>query len=71
MEEAGGEHRQATARDCLTEALLAPRYRIKIAFHVHDEVVLDVPIRQGSLDVLTPSSEPLPWRRAFRSADGF
>lgn len=42
---------QATARDCLRDAILrvaAAGY--KIAFHVHDEVVLDVPLGEGSLD---------------------
>ena len=42
---------QATARDCLRDAMLnvaAAGY--KIAFHVHDEVILDVPLGEGSLD---------------------
>lgn len=65
---------QATARDCLAEALLklhAAGY--KIAFHVHDEVVLDVPIGQGSLDdVNSILSEPLPWAPGLPlGADGF
>jgi DNA polymerase len=42
---------QATARDCLRDAMTwldAAGY--KIAFTVHDEVILDVPRGQGSLD---------------------
>ncbi len=41
---------QATARDCLRDAmraLWAAGY--EIVFHVHDEVILDTPIGQGSL----------------------
>jgi DNA polymerase len=41
---------QAIARDCLAESLLRlDKAGYKIAFHVHDEVVLDVPQGFGSL----------------------
>ncbi|WP_066633947.1 DNA polymerase [Desulfolucanica intricata] len=54
---------QAIARDCLAESLLrldAAGY--KIAFHVHDEVVLDVPCGFGSLkEVEAIMSEPIDW----------
>ena len=42
---------QATARDCLRDAmraLWAAGY--EIVFHVHDEVIIDAPIGQGSLE---------------------
>ena len=42
---------QAIARDCLAESMLRLDDRgYKIAFHVHDEVVLDVPNNFGSLE---------------------
>jgi DNA polymerase len=42
---------QAIARDCLAESLLKlDKAGYKIAFHVHDEVVLDVPCGTGSLE---------------------
>lgn len=42
---------QAIARDCLAEAMLRlDRAGYKIVFHVHDEVILDVPKGFGSLD---------------------
>lgn len=54
---------QATARDCLRDAMQALEdagYRI--VFHVHDEVILDVPIGEGSLeDVRKIMSRPIPW----------
>lgn len=54
---------QAAARDCLRDAMLrldAAGY--KIAFHVHDEVILDVPIGEGSLDEVNEiMSKPLTW----------
>lgn len=54
---------QAVARDCLAEALLrleAAGY--DIVFHVHDEVVLEVPDGQGSVkDVIEIMSAPIEW----------
>ncbi|MEY8414780.1 DNA polymerase [Tissierella praeacuta] len=41
---------QAVARDCLAESMLKlHKAGYKIAFHVHDEVVLDVPKDKGSV----------------------
>ena len=54
---------QAIARDCLAESLRrldAAGYNI--VMHVHDEVVLEMPHGQGSLEeVTTIMSETLPW----------
>ncbi|MGN7470366.1 DNA polymerase [Brevibacillus sp. SAFN-007a] len=45
---------QAIARDCLAESLTRlDEEGYKIAMHVHDEVVLDVPIGAGSLEHVT------------------
>lgn len=54
---------QATARDCLRDALLkveAAGYQT--VMHIHDEIVIEHPISQGSLqDVLDIMAEPLSW----------
>lgn len=54
---------QAIARDCLAESITrvdAAGY--KIAFHVHDEVVLDVPENDADLErVCALMGEPIPW----------
>lgn len=54
---------QATARDCLRDtmtALDAAGYRI--VFHVHDEVIADMPAGTGSLaDMQEIMGRPLPW----------
>ncbi|MFZ5817788.1 MAG: hypothetical protein ACOY93_21250, partial [Bacillota bacterium] len=54
---------QAVARDCLAEALLrvsAAGY--PIAFHVHDEVVADVPLGFGSAEAMAGiMGQPIPW----------
>ncbi len=65
---------QAIARDCLAESLLrldAAGY--KIATHIHDEVVLDVPHGFGSLEeVEAIMSEPIDWAPGLpMGADGF
>lgn len=65
---------QATARDCLAEAMFrvhAAGY--KIAFHVHDEVVLDVPAGFGSLEeVNSLLAEDILWAPGLPlGADGF
>lgn len=65
---------QAIARDCLAESLLrldAAGY--KIAFHVHDEVVLDVPYGFGSLkEVEAIMSQPIDWAPGLPlQAEGF
>lgn len=65
---------QAIARDCLAKSLLrlaAAGY--KIAFHVHDEVVLDVPSGFGSLkEVKEIMSEDIDWAPGLPlKAEGF
>ncbi len=65
---------QAIARDCLAESLSrldAAGY--KIATHIHDEVVLDVPHGFGSLEeVEAIMSEPIDWAPGLpMGADGF
>lgn len=54
---------QAIARDCLAESMMrldAEGY--KIAMHVHDEVVLDVPMGAGSVEHITSvMSQEIPW----------
>lgn len=65
---------QATARDCLAEAMLrldAAGYRI--VMHVHDEVVLEEPNCRGSLeDACGVMGQPIPWAPGLpMRADGF
>ncbi len=65
---------QATARDCLAEAMLrldAAGY--KIVMHVHDEVVLEMPHSTGSLEeVCEIMSQPIKWAPGLPlQADGF
>lgn len=65
---------QAIARDCLAEALLRlDQAGYKIAFHVHDEVVLDVPRGTGSLkEVEAIMSQPIEWAPGLPlNASGF
>jgi len=54
---------QAIARDCLAESMVrVDKEGYKIAMHVHDEVVLDVPIGTGSLEhVTTVMGNPISW----------
>ncbi len=65
---------QAIARDCLAESLVrldAEGY--KTVMHVHDEVVLDVPIGTGSVVHVTEiMSRPIDWAPGLPlSAAGF
>lgn len=65
---------QAIARDCLAESLMrldAEGY--KIVMHVHDEVVLDVPIGTGSVEhVAEVMGQPIDWAPGLPlSAAGF
>lgn len=65
---------QATARDCLAEAMLrldAAGY--KIVMHVHDEVVLEMPEGEGSLEEACEiMGQPLNWAPGLPlPADGF
>ncbi len=54
---------QAIARDCLAENLLkleAAGY--PVVFHIHDEVVIDIPKDHANLDAVTQiMSQPIPW----------
>ena len=59
--------------DCLTEALIKlDNAGYKIAFHVHDEVVLDVPEGYGSIEEINALlSEDIPWAPGLpMGADG-
>ena len=65
---------QAIARDCLRDALLnvtAAGY--DVAFHVHDEIILEVQNGQGSLtEVLEIMGQELPWAPGLPlRAEGF
>ncbi|WP_196007890.1 DNA polymerase [Clostridium tyrobutyricum] len=65
---------QAIARDCLAEAMLRlDRAGYKIVFHVHDEVILDVPNGFGSLNEVNKiMGEPIKWAPGLPlKADGF
>ena len=65
---------QAIARDCLAESLLRlDKAGYKIAFHVHDEVVLDVPCGFGNLkEVEKIMSEDIDWAPGLPlRAEGF
>lgn len=54
---------QAIARDCLAEAMLRlDKAGYRIAMHIHDEVVLDVPNGQGSIEEVNGiMSTPINW----------
>ena len=54
---------QAIARDCLAVAMLRlDEAGYKIAFHVHDEVILDVPNGFGSLEEVEKiMGQSIPW----------
>lgn len=65
---------QATARDCLGEAmkrLTAAGY--KIVMHVHDEVIIEAPLDFGSLDDVTRIMSENSWWESglIKNADGF
>lgn len=65
---------QAIARDCLAEnirRLEAAGYHV--VFHVHDEVVLDVPEKDADLNKVTEiMGQPIPWAPGLPlKADGF
>lgn len=65
---------QAIARDCLAESLLrVDDAGYNIPLHVHDEIVLDVPLGSGSLDEVTSiMGEPIDWAPGLPlSAAGF
>lgn len=54
---------QATARDCLRDAMTALEAAgYRIVFHVHDELVADMPAGTGSLaEMKSIMCRPLPW----------
>jgi DNA polymerase len=54
---------QAIARDCLAVSLMRlDEEGYKIVMHVHDEVILDVPIGTGSLEHVTSiMGKPIDW----------
>ena len=58
---------QAYARDCLAESLRRlDKLGYKIVFHVHDEVVLDVPVGvSSSEEVAKIMSEPISWAKGL------
>ena len=65
---------QATARDCLAEALLRlDQAGYKIVMHVHDEAVLEMPEGAGSLEEACEiMAQPLEWAPGLPlPADGF
>jgi len=65
---------QATARDCLGEAMVkVDKAGYNIAFHVHDEVILDTPIGKGSLDEVNAIfGESISWAPGLPlKADGY
>ena len=65
---------QATARDCLAAAMLKlDSAGYKIVMHVHDEIISEMPIGQGSLEeVISLMSEPLDWADGLiLTADGY
>lgn len=65
---------QATARDCLGITMQRiTKKGYNIVFHVHDELILDVPKDFGSLEeVNTTFGEPIPWAPGLLlNADGY
>lgn len=65
---------QATARDCLAQAMLRlTEAGYKIVMHVHDEVICEMPEGKGSLeDAIRIMSSPVSWARGLLlTADGY
>lgn len=65
---------QATARDCLAEAMLKlDEAGYKILMHVHDEVVIEADPDESTLDkVIAIMSENVSWNRGLKlDADGY
>lgn len=65
---------QAIARDCLAESMMRlDREGYQIPLHVHDEVILEVPIDTGSVEhVTTVMGDPIRWAPGLPlSAAGF
>lgn len=65
---------QAIARDCLAEAMLRlDTAGYKIVMHIHDEVVLEVPVDSGSTEEVDGiMSQPIEWAKGLPlTADSF
>lgn len=65
---------QAIARDCLAVTLKRLQlYSYRIVFHVHDEVILEMPEGEGSLEqVCELMGQPIPWAPGLPlKGDGF
>lgn len=65
---------QATARDCLAEAMFkVEEHGYEVVFHVHDELIMDVPRDYGSLEEVNKLfGEPISWAPGLiLSADGY
>ena len=65
---------QAIARDCLAWAMLRLRKAgYHICFHVHDEVIIEAPYQEGTLEDITAiMGQPLPWAPGLLlRADGY
>lgn len=65
---------QAISRDCLAESLKRLHLAgYSIAFHIHDEVVLDIPKEKADLDKIAAiMSEPIEWAPGLPlKAEGF
>lgn len=53
---------QAIARDCLAETLRRIDARgLQVAFHVHDEVIIDAPPDVTADEICALMAEPIPW----------
>ena len=59
---------QAFARDCLAESILRlEKWGFEINFHVHDEVILDVPIGVSSAkEIASIMGEPIEWAQGLK-----
>ena len=65
---------QATARDCLAESMLRlERAGYRIVMHVHDEVIIEEPVRFNTLETITNfMGKPIPWAEGLLlTADGY
>lgn len=65
---------QGTARDCLAEAMLRLEVKgYRIVMHIHDEVVLEMPLGKGSLEeACAIMGEPISWAPGLLlTADGY
>ena len=65
---------QAIARDCLADAIMRLEAAgFPVVFHIHDEVVIEVPPEKADLDaVIQILSQPIPWAPGLPlGADGW